>query len=99
MRSLAFMGCAALAAVAGAMLGPVFSINPFMGMRFTVVAIIVIVAGGLGSIGGAAIAGYGLGVAEALFSRYVSTQWAFSVGFVLLILVLVFRPRGLLGRT
>jgi len=98
MRSVAFMGCAALATVAGALLAPIFSFQPFIGMRYTVVAIIVIVAGGIGSIGGAAIAGYALGIIESLFAGYLLGQWTFSVGFFILIVVLKFRPQGLFGK-
>lgn len=87
-----------LAAVAGSLLAPIFSVNPFMGGRLTGVAFIIVVAGGLGSIGGAAIAGFALGIIEALFSGYVTTMWTFTMSFVLLILVLSFKPMGLFGR-
>lgn len=98
MASLAFIGGVALAAAAGALLAPIFSLNPLMGTRLTGMSFIIIVMGGMGSIGGAIIAGFGIGVAESLFSGYLSTQWSFALGFVILILVLKFRPQGLFGR-
>ncbi len=98
MASFAFMGGAGLAAVAGTLLAPIFVINPFMGARMLMITFVVVIMGGMGSIAGAAIAGYAIGIMESFFSAYVSTQWTFSLAFVVLILVLMFRPRGLFGR-
>jgi branched-chain amino acid transport system permease protein len=98
MASFAFIGGISLAAIAGALLAPLYSINPFMGMRLTGVALVIIVIAGIGSIGGAAIIGYVIGIMENIFAAYVSIEWAFAVMFVLLLLVLLIKPMGLYGR-
>jgi len=98
MASLAFIVGIALAAVAGALLAPLYSINPFMGMRLTGVAMVIVVVAGIGSVGGAAIVGYVIGIVENLFAAYVSPEWSFAVMFVLLIVVLLIKPMGLFGK-
>jgi len=98
MSSFAFIGGAALAAVAGALIAGIFTIHPFMGTRLVAIAFVVVITGGMGSIGGAAIAGYTIGIIESLFGGYISTKWAFAVVFVILVLILKFRPMGLLGK-
>lgn len=98
MASFAFMAGAGLAGVAGALLAPIFVINPFMGGRILMITFVIVIMGGMGSIAGAGIAGYAIGIMESLFSAYVSARWVFSLIFIILILVLMFRPRGLFGR-
>lgn len=98
MASLAFIGGIALAAVAGALLAPLYSIDAYMGMRLTGVALVIIVIAGIGSVGGAAIVGYVLGIVENIFAAYVSSEWAFAVMFVILIVVLLIKPMGFFGR-
>jgi len=98
MASLAFIVGIALAAVAGALLAPLYSINPFMGMRLTGVAMVIVVVAGIGSVGGAAIVGYVIGIVENLFAAYVSPEWSFAVMFALLIVVLLIKPMGLFGK-
>ena len=98
MASLAFLGGVGIAAVAGALLAPIFALTPTMGGRLTGLCFIIIVIGGMGSIGGAIIVGYTLGITESLFSAYVSTKWSFMLVFLMLMLILKFRPRGLFGR-
>ena len=98
MSMFAFIGGIGLAIVAGALVAPLFSINPFIGARLTGVAFVITIIGGIGSVGGAAIAGYTVGIIENLFGAYVSAEWSFVVMFLLLILVLLFRPLGLFGK-
>jgi branched-chain amino acid transport system permease protein len=69
-----------------------------MGMRLTGVALVIIVIAGIGSIGGAAIIGYAIGILENIFAAYVSIEWAFAVMFVFLLLVLLIKPMGLYGK-
>jgi branched-chain amino acid transport system permease protein len=88
----------ALAAIAGALMAPVFSVSPFIGAAPLFKAFIVVVLGGLGSIGGAVLASLLLGVAESLGSTFFDGSTADMLTFVLVILVLVVRPTGLLGR-
>ncbi len=88
---------AALAALAAAMLAPIYSVNPWMGTALLLKAFIVCVLGGLGSLGGAILGGILLGTTESLTVILWSSEWKDVVAFVLLILVLWVRPAGLLG--
>jgi len=90
-------GCA-LAAVAGALMGAIFAITPSMGGIAITKGIAVIVLGGLGSIPGAVIGGLILGLIDGLVSVVLNTTVAAVVGFILIIFVLLLRPRGLFGR-
>jgi branched-chain amino acid transport system permease protein len=88
----------ALAAIAGALMAPVFSVSPFIGAAPLFKAFIVVVLGGLGSIPGAALASLLLGVAESLGSTFFDGSTADMLIFAFVIVVLVIRPSGLLGR-
>lgn len=86
-----------LAAIAGALMAPVFSVSPFVGSTPALKAFIVVILGGLGSIPGAALASLLLGIAESLGSTFVSTSMADMMIFAFVIVMLVIRPTGLLG--
>ncbi|MBO1114644.1 ABC transporter permease subunit [Bordetella petrii] len=88
----------ALAAIAGALMAPVFAVSPFIGGAPLFKAFIVVVLGGLGSIGGAVLASLLLGISESLGSTFFDGSTADMLIFALVILVLVVRPTGLLGR-
>lgn len=88
----------ALAAVAGALMAPVFSVSPFIGVTPAFKAFIVVILGGLGSIPGAALASLLLGVTESMASTFISTTIADMMIFALVFLMLIFRPTGLMGR-
>ncbi|MFO7773753.1 MAG: branched-chain amino acid ABC transporter permease [Dehalococcoidia bacterium] len=92
-----FLGCA-LAAAAGALMGAVFGLSPAMGGFALMKGIAVIILGGLGSIPGAVIGGLILGLIDGIVPALLSTQMASLVGFVAIILILVFRPQGIMGR-
>ncbi len=97
--SLTFVIGAAMAAVAGVLLGQFYgSINPFIGFMAGMKAFTAAVLGGIGSIPGAMIGGLVLGIAEALTSAYLSTEYKDVVSFALLIVVLLVLPTGILGR-
>jgi branched-chain amino acid transport system permease protein len=98
MSMFAFIGGIGLTALAGVLLAPLYSLLPTIGDRLTGVAFTCIVIGGIGSVEGAAIAGFAVGIVENLFGTYFSTAWAFAPMFVLLLLVLVVRPLGLFGK-
>ncbi len=87
----------ALAAFAGVLAAPIYSVNPIMGNDLIVVVFAVVVIGGMGSIMGAIISGFGLGVIEGL-TKVFYPEAATTVIFIIMALVLLFKPRGLFGR-
>jgi branched-chain amino acid transport system permease protein len=87
-----------LAAAAGALLGPVFVAYPSMGDLAAAKAFAVVILGGLGSIPGATIGGFILALAEELGAGYVSSGYRDAMGFLLIIVILLFRPTGLFAR-
>ena len=97
--ALTFVIGAALAAVAGVLLS-LYSgvINPYIGFMAGLKAFTAAVLGGIGSIPGAVLGGLLLGVTEAITAGYFSTEYKDVVAFSLLILILLFRPTGILGR-
>lgn len=97
--SLTFVIGAAMAAVAGVLLGQFYGvINPYIGFMAGMKAFTAAVLGGIGSIPGAMLGGLILGVAEAMTSAYLSTEYKDVVSFGLLIGVLLIMPTGILGR-
>jgi branched-chain amino acid transport system permease protein len=97
--ALTFVIGAALAAVAGVLLGMYYGvINPYIGFMAGLKAFTAAVLGGIGSIPGAVLGGLLLGVTEAITAGYFSTEYKDVVAFGLLILILLFRPSGILGR-
>jgi branched-chain amino acid transport system permease protein len=96
-QALSFgLGLAAVGA-AGGLLLPVFYLYPTAGDQFMLKAFVIVVLGGMGSVGGAAIAGLVLGVIESLTSLYWGNEWALVVDFIVFLLVLSLRPSGLFG--
>jgi branched-chain amino acid transport system permease protein len=96
-RAVTFGIGSALAAVAGSLASIMFSFNPEIGQTFLPKAFAVIVLGGLGSFIGALLGALMLGVAETVAGYFTSGQWAESVAFIILIVMLVIRPAGLFG--
>lgn len=86
----------ALAGAAGALLAPLFFVNPFIGMHAVLKALIVVVIGGLGSIPGAIAGGLLLGFVESIGNTFLGNITE-MLGFVLVMVVLMFRPQGLFG--
>ena len=87
-----------LAAAAGALLGPVFLTFPSMGDLAALKAFAIVILGGLGSVTGAAIGGFILAFVEELGAGYISSGYRDAMGFLIIILVLLFRPTGLFAK-
>ena len=87
-----------LAAAAGALLGPVFVAYPTMGDLAAAKAFAIVILGGLGSIAGATAGGFILALAEELGAGYISSGYRDAMGFVLIILILIFKPTGLFAQ-
>ena len=94
---LAFVIGAALAGVAGALVVVGYSVEPSMGLEWTLIALVVMVLGGLGSIMGTFVGGIVLGVTQAVTSFYLGGTYRDVVALALFLLVLIFRPQGLFG--
>lgn len=95
--TLTYAGGIALAAFAGVLAAPIYSVNPNMGSNFINTVFAVVVIGGMGSILGSIITGFGLGVIEGL-TKVFYPQASATVVFVVMVIVLLTRPRGLFGR-
>ena len=89
----------ALGAVAGVMVGLREVTEPTMGYYKGVAAFAAAVLGGIGNITGAMLGGVVLGVAEALGAGYVSSGYRLAIAYIIMILVIIFRPSGLLGKS
>ena len=97
--SITFAIGSALAAVAAVLYSSTYPlINPYMGSMLGLRAFIAAVIGGIGVIPGAMIGGFIIGIAEALIKRYISSAMADAIVFALLIIMLLVKPSGLLGR-
>ena len=87
----------ALAALAGVMAAPIYNVSPLMGADLIIVVFAVVVIGGMGSIMGAIVTGFGLGIVEGL-TKYFKPEASDTVIFVIMVIVLLVRPAGLFGR-
>ena len=97
--ALTFAIGSALAAIAGILLCSAFpTLTPYTGAMPGIKAFVAAVFGGIGSIPGAMIGGILLGVIENLSKAYISSQMADAIVFSVLILVLLFKPTGILGK-
>jgi len=96
--TLTFAASGALAALAGLLLAPIFTVYPQMGVEMILLAFIVVILGGMGSMGGSVVAAFIIGVAQSLFSLWMNPQRVAIAIFGIMIVVLIVRPRGLFGR-
>ena len=96
--TLTFAGSAALAALAGLLLAPVFTVYPAMGVEMILLAFIVVILGGMGSLGGSVLAAFVIGIAQSLLTLWMNPQRVAIAIFGIMLLVLIVRPRGFFGR-
>jgi branched-chain amino acid transport system permease protein len=97
MITLTFGFGVGLAALAGVMAAPIYQVNPLMGADLIIVVFAVVVIGGMGSIMGAILTGFGLGIVEGL-TKYFYPEASNTVIFVIMVIVLMIKPAGLFGR-
>src|SRR5689334_22518523 len=97
MITLTFGFGVGLAALAGVMAAPIYQVSPLMGADLIIVVFAVVVIGGMGSIMGAIVTGFGLGVVEGL-TKYFYPEASNTVIFVIMVIVLLIKPAGLFGR-
>ena len=98
---VAALACAigfALAAIAGAFVAPIYSMNPGMGLEVILMSFLIIIVGGLGSITGTVLAGLLIGVLQSVGGVLIGAEAAYGLVFVVMIVVLIVRPAGLLGK-
>ncbi len=98
MMTLTYGAGVALAAFAGVLAAPIYSVNPQMGANLIIIVFAVVVIGGMGSILGSVITGFGLGVVEGL-TKVFYPEASSTVIFVVMAIVLLARPAGLFGRS
>lgn len=99
MTALTFALSCLLAGLAGALMAPVYTINPHMGELVLVKAFIIVVLGGLGSLPGAVIAALILSFTEAIAATFYNATVATMFSFLIVMAVLTVRPAGLMGRS
>lgn len=88
-----------LAALGGAFVAPIYSLNPGMGLEAILMSFSIIIIGGLGSITGTVLAGLLIGVLQSMGALLLGSEAAYVLVFAVMIAVLILRPQGLLGRT
>jgi len=87
-----------LAGMAGALIAPLFNVYPTVGFAFTIKAFAITILGGLGNLAGALLASFVIAIVETLSVLVIPSQWQNVIAFAIMILVLLIRPQGLLGR-
>ncbi len=96
--ALTFGLATALAGMAGTMVGTVGTFNPAAAGSFTLLSFVIAVLGGLGNMYGALAGGMLMGLVQAWGGYYLSGTWVNALAFLLLVVVLIFRPSGLVGK-
>jgi len=86
-----------MAVVAGVIFGMVVNINPYMGLMPTITSFCIIILGGMGSIIGALVGAFVIGIAQSAAIFYLGGPWKDVVAFIIVIIILLLRPQGLFG--
>ena len=87
----------AVAGLAGGLAGPIFSVYPNMGIELIGILFVIAIVGGMGSVAGTVIAAITLGLAKSISSIFISGNLSEILAFTLLLIILLIRPRGLMG--
>jgi branched-chain amino acid transport system permease protein len=95
---ITFAGGSALIGLAACVMMPLFSVFPAVGLNFVLIAFVIVVLGGMGSLEGALIGGICIGIVQTVSGYYVAPAFGQMFFFVLFLLVMIFLPAGLLGR-
>ncbi|CEP69224.1 ABC transporter, permease [Moorella glycerini] len=96
--ALTYSLAAALVGMAGSLISMVYTVSPSLGGTFMTKIFVVTVLGGFGSLSGAVLGGLILGITEALTASYIAPGLMNAVSFILLVVILIFRPQGLMGK-
>lgn len=97
-HSAAFGIGSVLAALAGGLMAPIYTVAPHMGELPMLKAFVIVILGGLGSIPGSVLGGLIIGLTESIFSTLTDTSIASIVSFSIVVLIVAIRPQGLLGK-
>src|SRR5262249_575412 len=95
---ITFAGRSPLVCLSACVMMPLFSVFPTVGLNFVLIAFVIVVLGGMGSIEGALLGGICIGVVQSLSSYYVAPAFGQMFFFILFLLVMIFRPDGILGQ-
>jgi branched-chain amino acid transport system permease protein len=95
---ITFAGGSALVGLAACVMMPLFSVFPTVGLNFVLIAFVIVVLGGMGSIEGALLGGLCIGIVQSMSSYYIAPAFGQMFFFILFLLVMIFRPSGLLGQ-
>ena len=95
---ITFAGGSALVGLAACVMMPLFSVFPTVGLNFVLIAFVIVVLGGMGSIEGALAGGICIGVVQSVSSYYIAPAFGQMFFFILFLLVMIFRPDGILGQ-
>jgi branched-chain amino acid transport system permease protein len=95
---ITFAAGSALVGLAACVMLPLFSVFPTVGLNFVLIAFVIVVLGGMGSIEGALLGGFCVGVVQSVSSYYVAPAFGQLFFFLLFLLVMIFRPNGLFGQ-
>jgi branched-chain amino acid transport system permease protein len=95
---ITFAAGSALVGLAACVMLPLFSVFPTVGLNFVLIAFVIVVLGGMGSIEGALLGGFCVGVVQSVSAYYVAPAFGQLFFFLVFLLVMIFRPNGLLGQ-
>jgi branched-chain amino acid transport system permease protein len=99
LHTIVFGSSALLASIAAGILLPLYAVNPWIGAPLTLKAFVVVVLGGLGSVGGAVAGGFLLGIVEALGTLATSSEWQDVFAYAVVVAVIWIRPAGIFGKS